>query len=192
MKKLSIIAAISMSALLFSFKAIAPAVWKVDRAHSKIGFSITHNMASDVEGSFKTFDATITTTGDDFSGAIFDFSADPASITTDNDHRDKDIRSSDFLDVEKFPKLTFRSTSVIKKTAFTYTITGNLTMHGVTKPVVLDALVRIPPAATGVKDVAGFKITGIIKRSDFDIGSGFANIILGDEVTLTANGEFKH
>jgi len=65
-----------------------------------------------------------------------------------------------------------------------------VTLHGVTKPIVLDAFVRIPPAATGVKNVAGFKISGIIKRSDFGIGAGFANVILGDEVTLNANGEF--
>jgi polyisoprenoid-binding protein YceI len=129
MKKLSIIAAIGMSALLFAFKPIAPATWKVDRAHAKIGFSITHNMASDVEGSFKSFDASIATPSDDFSDAVFTFSANPASITTDNDYRDKDIRSADFLDVVKFPKLTFVSTSVTKKSAFTYTIVGNLTNY---------------------------------------------------------------
>jgi len=190
MKKLSIIAAVGVSALLFSFKTITPATWTADKMRSKIGFSITHNMASDVEGSFKTCDATITTTGDDFTGSTFDFTADAASITTDNEHRDKNIKSPDFLDVEKFPKLTFKSTSVTKETASTYKIVGNLTLHGVTKPIVLDAFVRIPPAATGVKNVAGFKISGIIKRSDFGIGAGFANVILGDEVTLNANGEF--
>jgi polyisoprenoid-binding protein YceI len=190
MKKLSIIAAVGMSALLFSFKIIAPATWTADKMHSKIGFSITHNMASDVEGSFKIFDATITTTGDDFSGATVDFTADAASITTDNDRRDKHIKSPDFLDVEKFPKLTFKSTSVTKSSPSIYEIAGNLMLHGVTKPIVLSAFVRIPPVATGVKGVAGFKISGVIKRSDFGIGSGFANVVLGDEVTLNANGEF--
>jgi len=189
MKKLSIIATVGMSVLLFSFKTTAPATWTADKMHSKIGFSITHNMASDVEGSFKVFDATITTTGDDFTGATIDFTADASSITTDNERRDKDIKSDDFLDVEKFPKVVFKSTSVTKTTASTYKIVGNLTMHGVTKPLVLDAFVRIPPAATGVTGVAGFKISGIIKRSDFGIGGTFANIVLGDEVTL--DGEFK-
>jgi polyisoprenoid-binding protein YceI len=193
MKKLSVIVAVVIPALLLSFKIVTPATWTVDKMHAKIGFSVSHNMTSDVEGSFKIFDAAITTTGDDFSGSAINFTADAASITTDNERRDKHIKSADFLDVEKFPKLTFKSTSVIKKTASTYQITGNLTLHGVTKPVVLDAFVRIPPVATGVKGVAGFKISGIIKRSDFSIGGGFADIILGDEVTLNANGEFaKH
>lgn len=190
MTKLSIITAVGMSALLFSFKIVAPAIWKVDKMHSKIGFSITHNMASDVEGSFKNFDATITTASDDFTGSTFDFTADGASITTDNERRDNDIKSSNFLDVEKFPKVTFKSISVTKKTASAYIIVGNLTLHGVTKRLVLDALVRIPPIETGVKNVAGFKITGIIKRSDYNIGGTFSNIVLGDEISLTANGEF--
>jgi polyisoprenoid-binding protein YceI len=193
MKKLTIITALSLSAFLYAFKTMAPSTWTVDKMHAKIGFSITHNMASDVEGSFKNFDATITTTGDDFTGASFDFTADPASITTDNERRDKDIKSTHFLDVVKYSGLTFKSTSVTKNSTSTYKIAGNLTMHGVTKAIILDALVRIPPAATGVKGVAGFKISGVIRRSDFDIGAGFANLILGDEVTLTANGEFvKH
>jgi len=148
-------------------------------------------MTSDVEGNFKSFDATIITTGEDFTGAVFEFSADAASINTDNEHRDKNIRNADFLDVEKFPKVTFKSISVIKKSGSTYQIKGNLTMHGVTKPVVLDALVRIPPAEVGLtKTVAGFKISGVIKRSDFNIGAGFANVMLGDEITINANGEF--
>ena len=191
MKKLFTVAAAFMSVFLFSFKAIEPAVWTVDKAHAKIGFAITHNMASDVEGSFKTFDATINTTGNDFTNATFDFTADAASITTDNERRDNHIKSADFIDVQKSPKITFKSTLVTKTTATNYSIEGNLTLHGITKPVVLDALVRIPPEATGVKGVAGFKISGIIKRSDFDIGGAFANIVLGDEITLDANGEFK-
>jgi polyisoprenoid-binding protein YceI len=144
MKKLSITAAVFLSALLCSFKTVAPGTWTVDRNHAKVSFSISHNMTSDVEGSFKSFDATITTPGEDFAGATFDFSADAASINTDNEHRDKNITNADFLDVEKFPKVIFKSTSVTKKSASTYQIKGNLTLHGLTKPIVLDAIVRIP------------------------------------------------
>lgn len=190
MKKLINIVAIGLLAMLSSFKITAPVIWTADKMHSKIGFSITHNMASDIEGSFKNFNATITTTGDDFTGSIFNFTAEAGSITTDNQRRDENIRGTDFLDVEKFPELTFKSTSVSKRTVSDYIITGNLTLHGVTKPVVLTAFVRIPPITTGVRNVAGFKITGIIKRSEYGIGSGFANVILGDEITLSANGEF--
>lgn len=191
MKKASLIAVVCISALLFSFKSIAPATWAMDKMHAKISFSITHNMTSDVEGSFKSFDATIITTGDDFAGSTFDFTADAASVTTDNELRDKNIKNADFLDVERFPKVTFKSTSVTKKSANLYQIKGNLTLHSVTKTIILDALVRIPPPSIGlIKTVAGFKIIGMIKRSDFNIGAGFADILLGDEITLTANGEF--
>jgi len=124
MKKLSIIAAIGITALLLSFKPIAPATWTVDKMHARIGFSITHNMTSDVEGSFKSFDATITTAGEDFAGATFDFTADAASINTENERRDKNLKNADFLDVEKFPKVIFKSTSVTQKNTSTYKIKG--------------------------------------------------------------------
>lgn len=191
MKKIYAIAATGIIAALCAFKPAAPGTWTVDKNHAKIGFTITHNMTSDVDGNFKSFDATITTSGDDFSGAVFDFSADAASINTDNEHRDKQVRSADFLDVEKYPKLVFKSTSVKKKNGGNYEITGNLTLHGITKKETFNALLRIPPAAVGLtKTVAGFKVTGEIKRSDFGIGGAFANIMLGDEITITANGEF--
>jgi polyisoprenoid-binding protein YceI len=191
MKRPLKLTALLLMASLCSFRSIPPGTWTIDRNHAKIGFSISHNMTSDVEGNFRSFEATITTNGEDFSGAVFEFSADAASVNTDNEHRDKNIRNADFLDVEKYPKVVFKSTSVVKKGASAYQIKGNLSMHGVTKTVILDALVRIPPAEVGLtKTVVGFKVTGIIRRSDFNIGSGFANVMLGDEVTITANGEF--
>lgn len=177
-----------MSALLLSFKTIAPSVWTADKAHSRITFTITHNMLSDVEGSFKSFNAAIATPGDDFAGSTIVFSADAASISTDNDYRDKEVKSPELLDVEKFPKVIFKSTSVTKVTASTYKIVGDLTLHGVTKQVILDAFVR-----TGVgmhnKPAAGFKISGIIIRTDFGI-TKYPAALLGDEIALNANGEF--
>jgi polyisoprenoid-binding protein YceI len=143
MKKLFTVTAISMSALLLSFKTFAPSVWTADKAHSRITFTITHNMLSDVEGSFKSFNATITSPGDDFAGSTIVFTADAASISTDNDDRDKEVKSSELLDVEKFPKVTFKSSSITKITASTYKIAGDLTLHGVTKHVILEAYVRI-------------------------------------------------
>jgi polyisoprenoid-binding protein YceI len=191
MKKTFIIALAGIATLLVSFKADLPATWTLDKMHARVGFSITHNMTSDVEGTFRSIDATINTSREDFTEAVFNFTADAASITTDNEHRDKNIRNADFLDVEKYPKITFKSTAVTKKTASTYQIKGDLTLHGITKTIVLVALVRVPPAELRLKKtVAGFKISGVIKRADFNLGSGFANMMLGDEITLTANGEF--
>jgi polyisoprenoid-binding protein YceI len=190
MKKLSMIAATAMSAILFSFNVNAQATWGLDKAHSKLGFSITHLSVSDVEGSFKSFDATITTKGADLEGASIDFTADAASITTDNDARDQHIKGADFLDVTKFTTVTFKSTSITKRTASTYKIAGNLTMHGVTKPVVLDAFVRMGVNPNSKKEIAGLKVSGVIKRADFAIGAKFAEAMLSNDITLNANGEF--
>src|ERR1700761_3017748 len=122
MKKLSLLAAVAVTAVLFSFKAIAPSTWTVDKAHSKLAFTITHMGISDVEGQFKAFDATITAPGEDFSNATIDFTADANSLSTDNDARDKHVKSDAFLDVAKFSTVTFKSTSFKKTGANAYTI----------------------------------------------------------------------
>ncbi len=186
MKKnlITLIAAI----VLVAFKP-APATWSIDPAHSKLGFSITHMMVSDVEGQFKNFTATVTSVNDDFAEAVVDLTADVASVTTDNDARDKHIKGPDFFDAEKYPKMTFKSTSFKKTGDKTYKVTGNLTLRGVTKPVVLDATLRGLYTNQAKKQVAGFKITGIIKRKDFNIGATFPAAALSDEVALTSNVE---
>src|ERR1700749_46840 len=122
MKRSFTLPALMVIATLFSFRSFPPGTWTIDKNHAKIGFSISHNMTSDVEGDFRSFEATITTTGEDFTSAFFEFSADAATINTDNEPRDKNIRDADFLDVDKFPKVIFKSTSVIKKSASTYQI----------------------------------------------------------------------
>jgi len=189
MKKLFVMAAVAASSVLFSFKAFAPTTWAVDKAHAKLAFTITHMGISDVEGQFKTFDATINAPGDDFTNAQIELTADANSLDTDNDARDKHVKSDAFLDVAKYPTITFKSTSVKKTGTNAYTIVGNLTMHGVTKPISLNAVVR-----TGIgmnkKPVAGFKINGTINRKDFGVGSGFGNAMLSDEIAVAANGEF--
>jgi polyisoprenoid-binding protein YceI len=176
---------------LFAFKPVADGTWSVDPAHSKLGFSITHMMVSDVDGTFKNFTATITSSKDDFSDAVVDLSADVTSVSTDNDGRDNHIKSADFFDVAHFPKMTFKSTSFKKVADKTYKVTGDLTLKGITKPVVLDATFRgVYTNQQSKKTVAGFKVTGIIKRKDFNIGANFPVAALSDEVTLTGNTEF--
>src|SRR5687768_7128433 len=88
--------------------------WTLDKAHSKLGFGVTHLMVSTVEGSFKTFDAKITSSKEDFSDAVIEATADVNSINTENEQRDKHLRGSDYFDAEKFPTLTFKSTSFKK------------------------------------------------------------------------------
>jgi len=176
---------------LLAFKPIADTTWTVDPAHSKLGFSITHMMVSDVEGTFKSFTATVTASKDDFSDAVVNLSADVASVSTDNDARDKHIKTPDFFDAEKYPKMTFKSTSFKKTGDKTYKVTGDLTLKGITKSVTLDATYRgTYTNQMNKKTVAGFKVTGTVKRKDFNIGANFPSAALSDEVTLNANAEF--
>ena len=177
-------------AMLVTVAATAQ-TWTLDKAHAKLGFSITHLLVSDVEGSFKSIDATITSTKEDFSDAVIEFKGDAASITTDNTDRDTHLKSADFFEVEKFTSLSFKSTSIKKGEGKKYKITGDLTLHGVTKPVMLDVIINGPIVhPMNKKTIAGLKISGTIKRSDFGIGSKFPGAILSDEVVINANGEF--
>jgi polyisoprenoid-binding protein YceI len=190
MRRISLLFAVVATAL-FAFKSVDQSTWEADKAHSKLGFEVTHLMVTDVEGSFKNFSAKVTSSKEDFSDAVVELNADVASVNTDNDQRDAHLKSPEFFDAAKYPTLTFKSTSVKKASANKYKIAGNLTFHGITKAVVLDAALRgITVNPMSKKTVAGFKVTGTIKRSDFNLGSKFPTAMLSDEVTLNANTEF--
>lgn len=176
-------------AALFAFKPVAD-TWNVDNAHSKLGFSISHMMVSDVEGSFKTFTATITASKEDFTDAVVELSADVASVNTDNDRRDNHLKAPEYFDAAQHPKLTFKSTSFKKVADKKYKVAGNLTLKGITKPVTLDATMRGPVKGMQGKTIVGFKVTGTINRKDFDIAAKAPAAMLGEEITLNANTEF--
>ncbi len=165
--------------------------WKSDKAHSQLKFDITHMGISTVSGVFTDFTATITATKADFSDASFTLTAKTGSINTGVEMRDNHLKSPDFFDAAKNAELSFKSTSLKKTGEGKYQLTGDLTMHGVTKPVTLDLWYRgtIDNPMTK-KPVAGFRATGTIKRSDFGIGAKFAPPMLSEEVTITADGEF--
>jgi len=166
--------------------------WNVDKAHAKLGFTVTHLLLSEVDGSFKSFDAKIISAKEDFSDAVFELTADASSITTDNDRRDGHLKSPDFFDVVKYPTLVFKSKSFTKADGKSYKLTGDLTMHGITKPVelvvVLNGIIQQPD---GGKKIAGFKVTGKLNRKDFGIAVSAPEAMLSNEVMLTANGEFQ-
>jgi polyisoprenoid-binding protein YceI len=148
-------------------------------------------MISDVDGAFTSFDAKITSSKDDFSDAVVELTADANSVSTENEKRDGHLKTEDFFDVAKYTTLTFKSKTFQKVGENKYKVAGDLTLHGVTKPVVLDATLRgttVNPMTK--KTVAGFKVTGTIKRSDFSFGTKFPNAMLSEEVTITANTEF--
>ena len=191
MKKTAIITSIAaIMVALFAFKTSETAIWTLDKAHAKLSFTVTHLMVSDVEGWFKNFDAKITTSKGDFSDAVAEMTANVNSINTDNDQRDKHLQSADFFDAAKYPTITFKSKTIKKLTDKTYKATGNLTMHGVTKTIDLDIVCLIGVNPSTKKPIAGFKITGVIKRSDFGIGSSMPSAMISDEVAIAANAEF--
>ena len=178
-------------AALTATTAFAQSTWKVDKAHSRLQFTITHLAVSDVDGFFKDFDVTINSSKPDFSDAKITLVAQTASVNTDNEKRDAHLKSGDFFDVTKYSTLTFNSTSITPTSPNHFKLVGNMTLNGVTKPVTMDLWHRatIVNAQTN-KENAGFKVTGTIKRSDFGFGKGFSSPILSDEVIITANGEF--
>jgi polyisoprenoid-binding protein YceI len=182
--------ALSILSLAFTLSVVAQSTWTLDKAHAKLGFGITHMMVSEVEGAFKSFDVKVTSTKGDLTDSKIELTADATSISTDNDDRDKHLKNADFFDVEKFPTLTFKSTEFKQVDGKKYKLTGNLTMHGATRWVTLDVKFNgttIHPYSK--KTVAGFKITGTLKRSDFGIGTKFGDAMLSDEVELDVNVE---
>ncbi|QNK61255.1 YceI family protein [Pedobacter sp. PAMC26386] len=190
MKKLLVLL-FAASTALFAFKSVTVNTWTADKSHSKLGFVVTHLMITDVEGSFKNFESTITASTDDFSDAVVTLTADVNSVNTEDEKRDGHLKSADFFDAAKFPKLTFKSTSVKKLSGNKFKVTGLLSLHGVTKPVTLDATLRgVTTNPMSKKATAGFKVTGTIKRADFALGSKYPNAMLSDDITLNANTEF--
>jgi polyisoprenoid-binding protein YceI len=180
-----------LAAASLSLASFAQQNWTLDKSHAKLGFTVTHLMLNDVDGMFKNFDAKVKAGKADFSDAQIELTADTKSIFTDNESRDNHLKTADFFDVEKYPTMTFKSKSLKSAGKNKYKLFGDLTMHGVTKPVVLDVLYRGTiehPMAK--KPVAGFKVTGTIKRSDFNIGKDSPTAIIGEEVTINANAEF--
>jgi polyisoprenoid-binding protein YceI len=191
MKKHTFSAVIAITTIFLSFTVVKDTTWSYDNNHAKVGFIVTHMMVSDVEGYFKKATATLVTTKDDFTDAVVEMNADAASIFTDNEMRDKDLQSEKFFDVAKYPSVTFKSSSFKKaKAANTYIVKGNLSMHGITKPITLTAIARTATNPMNKKTVAGFKITGQVNRFDFGIGSNAPTAIISNEVQLNVNVEF--
>ena len=190
MKKITILAS-AAAALMFSFTSVAQGAYTMDKAHSSVGFTITHLSISDIDGSFKTFDSKFTSSKEDFSDATFDFTADVNSINSDNEKRDGHLKSADFFDVAKFASLTFKSKSVKKVAGNKYTIIGDMTMHGVTKTVSFEAMIRSGVNPMSKKTVVGVKVNGTVNRSTFGIGASMPGTMLSEDVVVRGSAEFS-
>ena len=176
--------------ILFSFTNTEKKKWQLDGGHSSLRFSVSHQGVANFNGSFGKFSVQMTTEGDDFSTMQVEMSADIASINTNNSMRDKHLCEEDFFNAEKFPKMTFKSKSVKKKGKNKYIVSGDFTMHGVTKTVELTAVHNgtVILEDEGQKiPLAGLKVTGTVKRSDYGISPEYKDI--ADEVNLEADLE---
>ena len=163
--------------------------WVIDASHSEIQFKVKHLVITTVTGSFKEFSGAVEA-GDTFENAKISFEADTNSISTNSEQRDGHLKSGDFFDVEKFPKLSFKATKFAKK-GDDFELTGDLTIKDVTKSVTL--AVEYGGTATdpwgNVK--AGFEVTGKINRKDFGLTwnapTEAGGVLVSEEVKLIAN-----
>ena len=181
--------------LTFVLASIASfAQWSIDKGHTKFTFIAEHHGLSEVDGYFKKFDGKITATKDDLSDAVFEITIESASLNTDLDMRDNHLKSEDMFNVEKFPTITFKSTSFSKIAGNKYKMSGDITIKGVTKLITLEVTMNGPMAHPNPQNKTpqlGIKATKTIKRSDFGIGGKMATIMVGDEIAIRATGEFQ-
>lgn len=180
---------IVLSAL--SVAGFAQQSWTNDPSHSRLGFTIKHMTISEVSGRFTDFSVKVKSAKADLSDLKVDLTAKIASINTDIEARDNHLKGADFFDAEKYSTLTFVSTSHKKITSKNFKLMGNLTMHGITKFVTLDVLflgeITNP---MNQKKVSGFKVTGVVKRSNYNLGSKFGEAMISDNVKIVADMEF--
>ncbi len=169
---------------------MAKTQWSIDPAHSEIHFKVKHMMITTVTGKFEKFTGGAETDGDDFEGASIHFSAETGSVNTNAPDRDTHLRSGDFFESEKYPNLSFQSTSMRKKSDDEYELTGNLTIKDVTKPITLKAEFGGVGKDPWGNTKAGFSLSGKIHRPDFGLTWNAAletgGLLVSEDVKLLA------
>ena len=147
---------------------LVKSIWKVDTAHSKLGFSARHMVISEVEGQFRDFDINVDA-GEDFSDSEVEVTIKTASIDTGNSDRDNHLRSSDFFDAENHPEIKFVSSSLEKISDEEFKLKGDLTIRGITKPIDLDVSFGGKVKDPWGNERVGFQIEGKLNRFDYDL-----------------------
>lgn len=162
--------------------------WVVDKSHSGVDFSVKHMMISNVKGSFNDFDASIEADPTDLTSAKIDFTVAIESIDTRNSDRDAHLRSADLFEIEKYPNITFKSTKIVKTDDNEYDVTGDVTMHGVTRPETFSVTFVGQGKDPWGNEKVGFSAEGKIKRSDYGITYNAVletgGVLIGDQVKL--------
>ncbi len=173
---------------------MATTKWVLDPTHSEVQFKVKHLVISTVTGSFKSFEGTLETEGDDLINGKIDFSLDVNSIDTNQEQRDGHLKSADFFDAEHHPKITFASTAISAKGDDEYAVTGDLTIKGITKPVTLDVEFGGSTDDFYGNTKAGFEVTGKINRKEFGLTwdgvTEAGSIVVGEDIKLIANVQF--
>jgi polyisoprenoid-binding protein YceI len=192
MKKLIAAAAVSLASLAPGLALAAPATWNVDPTHSTVGFTVRHLVISNVRGEFGKYEGKIALDEKDVARSSVEATIDVNSVDTKVADRDAHLKSADFFDVAKYPTMTFRSTKVARAGKDRLRVEGDLTLHGVTKPVVLQ--VSTTPEVKGMYGELrrGFQATTKIDRKDF--GLTWSRMVeagpaVGDEVTIALDLE---
>lgn len=165
--------------------------WAIDTAHSEIMFKVRHMMVSTVTGWFSQFEGSLYSNDDNFENASVSFTAQTASISTNNEQRDGHLRSDDFFNAEAYPQISFQSTSFEKQNDGTYMVNGNLTIRDITKPVQLKATFLGTNVDPYGQTKAGFEINGAISRSAYNLKwnaiTEAGSVVVSDEVKLDLN-----
>lgn len=175
---------------------MAKSKWSIDSAHSSLEFTVKHMMMSKVKGTFQDFEASVEADPDDLTTADIQFSVDVSSITTRDEKRDAHLKSEDFFKVDEYPKMTFQSTNIVRKSDDEYDVTGDLTIRGTTRPVTFTVTAEGQGKdPMGGDTVAGFSGEGKIKRNDFGLTWNVAletgGVLVGDEVKISLEIEAK-
>ena len=167
--------------------------WILDKDHSEVEFRVKHMMISNIKGQFQEFDITLNVPNNDLTNASAEAVVNTASVDTKNSQRDDHLRSGDFFDSEKFPKITFKSTKFEKVDDEDYKLTGDLTIQDTTKSIVLNVEYGGIAADPWGNQKAGFSFNGKIKRSEFGLTWNAAletgGVMVSDEVRI--NGEIQ-
>lgn len=169
--------------------------WVIDPSHSKVSFKVKHLMISNVIGHFGQFEGTVLTAGDDFSTAAINFSINTASVSTEIADRDAHLKSPDFFDAEKYPKITFAATGMKDLGDEMYELTGDLTVKDITKSVTLTVEFGGVMTDPWGNVKAGFSLSGKINRKDWGLNWNAAleagGVLVGEEVKITADIELS-
>ncbi len=186
---------LTMAIALIAINTIqAQTKWNLDNSHTNVKFTVTHMVISEVDGYFKTFSGSMTSSKPDFTDATIEFTVNVASINTDNEQRDGHLKADDFFNVEKYPVMTFKSISMKKLSGNRYELTGDLTIRDVTKRVKFAVTYGGTAKDPWGNTKAGFKASTTINRFDYGLKWNTlmeaGGAMVRQDVTISINAEF--